>query len=280
MKLKHSLLWAVASLAFSAATAVAADYAYIRGDSAPWDSTTNEAEMDQAFGAGNWDDLRMTGGAGPFLPAAGYKAIFLEGSNKSANELDAYLSANRPNIEAFVRGGGCLFLNSAPNEGGDIDFGFGGVTLKYENASITGAANVIASDPAHPIFAGPATPVGTAFSGNWFSHAFIVGADVTPLIIAAPGEPVEGETVLGEMVFGSGMVLFGGLTTTKFHTPLPEASNLRANILSHVGACQVTPPAPVEVTAVPTLNELGLMLLGLAAAGLGAAGLQRRRKPD
>ena len=132
--------------------------AYIRGATAPWGETTNEAAMDAIFGAGGWDDLRMADGPGPFLPGAGHTFIFLEGGDDTANELNAYLTTYRTEIEAFVNAGGSLLLNSAPNEGGDIDYGFGGITLTYPASS----SSVVADDAAHPVFSGPSTPVGTA----------------------------------------------------------------------------------------------------------------------
>jgi hypothetical protein len=37
--------------------------------------------------------------------------------------------------------------------------------------------------------------------------------------------------VLSSKPFGAGLVLFGGMTTTNFHQPQPQATNLRQNIL-------------------------------------------------
>jgi hypothetical protein len=41
------------------------------------------------------------------------------------------------------------------------------------------------------------------------------------------------KTVLGEVAIGSGYGLFGGMTTTNFHSPQPAATNLRANIICY-----------------------------------------------
>jgi hypothetical protein len=90
---------------------------YIRGATPPWSQTTNETAMNRVFGPYGWDDLRMAGGAGPFVTGTGddYDFIFLEGSDASANELNAYLTAHGAAIAAWVNAGGNLFLNSAPN---------------------------------------------------------------------------------------------------------------------------------------------------------------------
>lgn len=173
--------------------------------------------MEAAFGPGNWHDLRMSAGATPFLADSHYNFIFLEGGDSTANELNAFLAANRAAVEAFVNRGGKLLLNSAPNEGGDIDFGFGGVTLSNNSYS----PDVSAADITHPVFAG----LPTSFSGTYFGHA-IVGP--TSSIIVAPVG-----TVLGEKRSGNGCVLFGGMTTTNFHSPQPAAFNLRVSILNY-----------------------------------------------
>lgn len=116
----------VLMLSFSLMPSAAHAIAYIRGAAAPWGEATNETAMDTVFGAGGWDDLRMADGPAPFLPGSGHTFIFLEGSDFTANELNTYLTNHRAQIEAFVNAGGRLLLNSAPNEGSDIDFGFGG----------------------------------------------------------------------------------------------------------------------------------------------------------
>lgn len=224
--------------------------AYIRGASAPWGQNTNEAAMDAAFGAGNWDDLRMADGAGPFLPGAGHDFIFLEGGDGTSIELATYLSTYSAEIEAFVSNGGSLLLNAAPNQGGNIDFGFGGVTLTYPSFT----DSVTAADPGHPIFAG----IATDYTGNFFGHA-IVGPSLAPLIVNASD---ANQIVLGEMSFGGGFVLFGGMTTDNFHQPQPDAATLLANILTYTqaGAAPAGPAQPVPVMAVWQLLLLSSLL--------------------
>ncbi len=243
--------------------------AYIRGASAPWGVSTNEAAMDKAFGAGLWADLRMAGGPAPFLPASGYRFIYLEGGDLSANELVTYLSTNRTQIEAFVNSGGRLFLNSAPNQGGNINFGFGGITLTYPSYT----SSVVASNAAHPVFLGPITPVSTAYTGTSFGHA-VVGVGVSPVIIGAIGDASAGLTVLGEKRFGSGCVAFGGMTTDNFQAPQPNANNLRANILKYVASGCSAAPGPVSI---PTLSEWGMTVLS-ALMIFGAFFIVRRRQ--
>jgi hypothetical protein len=187
--------------------------------------------MDRAFADG-WDDLRMEDGAGPFLPESGYKTIFLEGSDNTALELNAFLSDHRTTIENWVSAGGRLFLNAAPNQGGNIDFGFGGATLNYDREAYSDS--VVAADPEHAVFKGPFLPIAAAYAGESFAHAYLTGGGLTPIIIAAPSDDNAGVVVLGEKAFGKGRVLLGGMTLDYFHSPQPEAANLRANILRYL----------------------------------------------
>lgn len=84
-----------------------------------------------------------------------------------------------------------------------------------------------AVDAAHPIFNGPFTPVGTTFQGGFFSHGIVTGS-FAPLIRDA-----NGNALLAERAVGSGLALFGSMTTSNFHTPQPNADNLRRNIIAY-----------------------------------------------
>ncbi len=263
---------AVCLLMSGLTAAVANDVAYIRGATPPWGVSANEAAMDQAFGAGNWADLRMADGAGPFQVDSGFRFIFLEGGDVTANELNTYLQTHRAQIENFVSAGGALLLNAAPNQGGNIDFGFGGVELIYPAFS----NNVVAADPNHPVFLEP-EPVATAFSGSFFGHA-ILGNGLNPILIGAPGDDQAGEIVLGEMTFGNGRVLLGGMTTHNFHAPGADAATLRANIIVHAAdGAEVTPPPPalaVPIFGLPGLIALILLMLGFAGWNLRSGAMR------
>jgi hypothetical protein len=211
-----------------AQTAAANQAAYLRGTFPPWNQTTNETAMDRAFGPDGWDDLRMSGGAGPFAVGTGddYGVIFVDGSDTTAIEFSSFLTAHGAAISAWVNAGGSLILNSAPNQGSSFSMGFG-VTLTYPDFS-----NIVAaSDPGHPIFVGPFLPTATGMTGSAYSHAAVSGAGLTSIIVGSGAE-----VVLAEMPVGSGHVIFGGMTTDNFHSPQPQASNVRANVLVH--ACR------------------------------------------
>lgn len=248
-----------AALAFSGLVAISggaqavAIHAYQTGTGNPWSQTTNNAAMDFAFGAGNWDfyqgfSMTAFGGATRF--------VFLDGSGNQANQLNTFLTANIAAIEAFVFAGGSVFINAAPNQGANIAAGFGGVVINYPRA-FSGTATVNTAGVAAGLTAGPIT---TSYTGTWFSHATITGP-VTSLIDGTAG------VILGERDWGTGFAMFGGQTTTNWHAPNPDAFQLRVNQLRYA-AQQAGTGTPVPEPA--TVALLGLGLVGLAA--------MRRRK--
>jgi uncharacterized protein (TIGR03382 family) len=213
-----------ATLAPASAWAVPA---YVRSNAgAPWGSTSNETAMDTVFGAGVWEDLRFESVDPDSLFSPTYQFIYLEGSDIGAMELDAFLLANQAALEDWVDAGGTLFLNSAPNEGGDMDWGFTGITLQYDSGSDSGSA----ADAAHPIWAGPNLPVSTSFTGNNYSHASVAGPGLINVIMPDVGA----DPSLAELEWGNGRVMFGGLTTDNYWMPQPDCANLRANIIAYL----------------------------------------------
>jgi len=223
---------------------------------APWGQSTNEAAMDAVFGAGNWSDSRYeTVNVGTLFGSPDF--IFMEGGDSNADEMEAFINANSAAISSYVNNGGVIFFNAAPNEGNGMAYGFG-VNLVYSPGPTCGA-NCNAVNPAHAIFTGPFA-TATSFGGTDFSHAIIGGA-LTSLI-----QDSSANTLLGELSVGSGLALFGGMTTINFHNPQPAAQNLRQNILAYGAA---------NVNAAPVPEPATLALFGLGLAGLGFA---RRRK--
>ena len=224
-----------------AASTAAAKVAYVRSEAgAPWGASTNEEAMDLVFGAGAWDDLRYESVNVDALLGGEYTFIYMEGGDGSAEEMDAFVSANIAAIEAYVDGGGALFMNSAPNEGAGMNWGFGGVTLNYPDFPTDPG---MAVDESHPIWKGPHLPVATSFTGSSYAHASVSGPGLDALILDSDG----GEPNLAELQ--GKCAAFGGLTTSNFWDPNPEALNLRANVIEHLVAC---------VDAVPDSDKDGV----------------------
>ncbi len=209
----------------------------------PWFTTTNTTAMTSAFGAEGTGWTRSFFETVDVATAFGPDNcfVFIDGSDSHAIECETFLSANMAAIEAWVSAGGKLLLNSAPNEGDGMSFGFGGTSLVYDG----GAGSVQAFDAGHPIFSGPFTPVGTAWTGSNFSHARITGTGIATVI----NETGSSDVTLGEKIWGSGIVMFGGMTTNNFHSPSTEAANLRANILVYLSCLEGLCPSPTDLMA-------------------------------
>jgi hypothetical protein len=200
----------------------------------PWDGTANLDEMNAVFG-NDWklDVFETLDPFEVFSPTTTY--VFIDGSNNGANSLKDFLYNVHTPLQEWVYAGGNLFLNSAPNEGGNINFGFGGTVLIYDDGgSESSDATIASGQESHPIFTGPGA-CGDSWTGDDFSHALIDG-DVNPLIVT-PGEGV----ICGEISWGAGKVIFGGMTLTEFHEPKPEAIYLRQNIHAYLSGKSYTP---------------------------------------
>ena len=258
--------------------------AYVRSTvGAPWGSTSNEMAMNRVFGTNNWQDLRYETLNPGVLFSSVTTFLFMEGSDIDATEMETFLGTNISSIQTWVSNGGNLFLNAAPNEDNGMDFGFG-VTLVYPDDTSIGVASL----PSHPIFNGPFTPVTNAWTGSYFAHATVTGTGLTTLITNS----ANGHIVLGEKTYGRGHVLFGGMTTDNFHTPQPQASNLRANIIAYLNALsayhfewsaipspqQINMPFVVTITARDATNGVmtsfnGVVGLTALAAGSNAVAI-------
>ena len=201
--------------------------AYVRSTiGEPWGANDNRTAMDRVFGAAAWNDARYetVNPALLFSPAVHF--IFMEGSDNNANALNTFLASNRARMQAWVSNGGSLFINAAPNQGGNINLGFG-VTLHYNGASVSGSHSAYAANLEHPVVNGPYLPVGTTWSGLWFAQASITGTGLSPILNGTNG------IVLGELNAGLGHALFGGMTLPEWDSPQAQANNLRANILEY-----------------------------------------------
>ena len=187
--------------------------------------------------------------------------MWLEGGDATANTFNSFLSSNRSAIETWVSSGGRLILNAAPNEGGNINYGFGGITLNFSPPTYSSASSdVHAVDSTNPVFNGPNGATGTSFSGNSFSHAYVTGGGLASII-----DDDQNRSVLGNVTYGGGLVLAGGMTTDNFHYPSPGAQNLSSNILNYADT-QAVVPEPCSVA---------LLAAGLVGTGVAA---YRRRK--
>lgn len=192
---------------------------------------TNITEMDYFFACtevGEWNsgyydsvDVSLA-----FGPTSNF--VFLEGGDDHAIEMAEFIAANMSIIEDWVFAGGKLFIEAAPNEGGDIDLGFGGLVIEYEDSNYCMVG--IVAEPTHPIFSSPFAPIATSFNGNYFGHAYVSGPGLTALVT----DEETNEIVIGELSWGAGKVIVAGTTVTSWHWPQPDAVYMRYNIFHYL----------------------------------------------
>ncbi|MBS1583979.1 MAG: hypothetical protein JSS82_00315, partial [Bacteroidetes bacterium] len=200
----------------------------------PWGQVYNITAMNNVYGAGNWQQgTYSTNPATIFSPTT--CMVFLEGSDVNALAMNTFLTANITTIENWVNGGGRLFMNAAPNQGGNINYGFSGTTLQYPPSYYTTADAV---NPTNPIFLGPYLPTTTTYTGTAFAHAYIAGTGLTDLINGTVGYPVH--PVCSQKLWGTGIAFFGGMTQPYFWSPQPQGNNLWYNIIYYVANIQLT----------------------------------------
>ncbi|WP_232364997.1 PEP-CTERM sorting domain-containing protein [Salinimonas marina] len=249
--MKNKLLKGVlASFALTVGGIANADVVYLDSDAGnPWGETTNEAALDGVFGAGNWTDSTFESINVTNLFSSANDFIYLEGSDLNADALELFINTNSTAMQDWVFGGGRIFINAAPNEGDGMDFGFG-VSLHYPVYD----NDVYGVNPAHAIFEGPYGSTGSNFQGTYFSHGAVSGLEINALIV----DELTSDIVLGDMFYGTGYAVFGGMTTSNFQTP--NAFELRQNILHYATNVQTT-----DVPEPSTLVIFSLGLLGLAS---------------
>ncbi|MBK9270565.1 MAG: HYR domain-containing protein [Saprospiraceae bacterium] len=203
--------------------------AFVTGPGFPWGAGTYTAQMNAAVGAGNWDRLFFASVNPATLFSDTYKFVYLEGGDGNANEFNTFVNTHRALMESWVACGGRLFLNAAPNVGGNIDLGFGGVRILYAPPG-TWITNVTQANP-HPVFNGPNLPTAINFTGNYYAHALVCPPGMTAILRETSGAQ---RPILMESLWGDGVVFFGGITATIWHSPALEANNLYTNFLYYL----------------------------------------------
>ncbi len=233
--------------------------AYVSGSSGePWGMPGNVNTLNDVFGVGNWDRLDFPTAVVNSLFT--YETIYMDGGNGTDAEFIAFIEANRSDLETWVAGGGKLLITAARwgSPPDLLDLGFG-ITLDAAGGHATGEA----VDGSHAIYNGPFGATGTSFSGNNLSHDRVFGAGLIPLMY---GSNDPDQIILGEMSYGSGHLIVGGLTLPWFGEHANWSTNSGAfhrNLFNYVHVVQVVPePA----------SSFGILLVS------GLALLRRRRR--
>ncbi len=174
----------------------------------PWGSISNVTAMNLAFGAGNWTQGFFQSINVNALLQPTVCLIYCDGGSMAAAPMNAFLVANMAAIQNWVFAGGRLFLNAAPNTGGNMNYGHGGVTLNYATGPYSSPGAAV--NNAHPIFVGPAAISSFTHQDNYYDHGYVTGPGVTPIINNTytpwiSGVPLPGYMILGSKPWGAGM---------------------------------------------------------------------------
>ena len=215
-------------LASTAMPALSQHYYYIRSNAGqPWGETTNEDAMDNVFGSGMWSTLyyETLNVNNIFNPSTTF--IFMEGGDSSFTSFQNFMQSNQTTVYNWIHGGGMLLIMSAPNNplASAIVPLPDGIILAADAFYESAASSANAMDISNPIFNTP-NSAAYSFTGDFFSHGYFAGNNVTPLM-----ESNLNEIILGQDAIGQGLMVFGGLTTDNFQQPQPAAHSLLENII-------------------------------------------------
>lgn len=253
----RTLLAATLLAAVVHGSALSQGVAYLQNHD-PWGDTSNQAELDAVFGPGNWNQFTYAVDTSNLFN--NHCFIMLEGGENNDWHLTNFLAAHSAAISSWIMGGGSLYVHVA-GWFTNPDLSFLGATYTH-NLYVSGFS-ASAVDLAHPVVNGPYTPTGTAWSGNAFSHAYFTGiSGYSTILVDGADRPIVIEKSLG-----AGHVILSGTTTTYFHSPNAEASNLAKNILAY-GASKA------NCNEVPEPGPIALLIGGAITA---TAYLRRRR---
>lgn len=231
-----SILAVIVLSAFAAIPASGQNYYYVRSQAdQPWGQSTNEDAMDNVFGAGNWTTLYYeTLDAGGLLSGS-TAFIFLEGGDSSFTAFSGFMSNNAAALADWIASGGRLLIMSAPNDplnSATVNLP-DNIVLSADAFYASAASAAYATDVSNPIFSGPDS-TAYYFTGDFFSHGYFTGTDVSSIM-----ESNLGETVLGQDLIGSGLMVFGGMTTDNFDLPQPAAHSLLENIIYYTAKARL-----------------------------------------
>jgi len=213
-------------------------------DCAPWGNPQDVTCMNNVFGPGGWTQASFsTNPATIFVPTTPF--VMIEGSDWCNSNFPTFMSTNQTLIENWVAAGGRLFINAAPNYGGNQNWGFSNTQLIQP----VYAPSVSTTVPTDQIFIGPFTPTATSFTGNYFAHGWIQGTGLTTTLYDNAYAP-NVHPVLAYKLWGAGVVFFGACTEPNWWNPNPQGINVWQNIFMWVWNF----PLQSLSTTIPSLN--------------------------
>lgn len=221
--------------------------AYMSAASEPFDDFGNVLAMNAAYGSG-WSRLQYSDAFDS------YALFYIDGGDLTSIDMVAFLTQNRAKLEAYVLGGGRLFINAATEQQSvfDLVFGASSTEQSVDNRSNAGSA----VNPGSDLFAG----AGSSWQGYYFGHNTLDLASGYSALIRDEQDRV----VLAGGFFGDGYVMLGGQTNTVFHDSVngSDPFQLRVNELLYTLSAQQ--PKNVDEPALPALVAVAALSLALA----------------
>lgn len=204
--------------------------AYLSNTSQPWGQTSNITALNTIYPS-DWTQYYYNSYDANQIFVPSRKLVLIEGGNSDTSAMISVLTTHQTLIENWVSNGGVLFLSAATNQtfpNNTFSMGFG---ISSTRILISRAAPLNTN---HPFFADtPYQPIVAAeYTGNYIAHNVLTGAGLDPIITISASDPAAGQGhVFAEKTFGSGKVLFSGMTTPFFITntswqPQPQMSNM------------------------------------------------------
>jgi hypothetical protein len=191
---------------------------YMRSSvSQPWGQNTNENAMDTVFGSGEWTTVYYeavdTVAAANALLSSANSFIFMEGGDSSYDPFATFLNTYGVQLTTWISNGGRLLIMSAPNNPlvGTLLYLPGNIALKSDEFYGSAATSGYAVDISNPIFRGRFGITGYYFTGDFFSHGYFTGQQLQPIMLNNLSE-----IVLGQYQYGTGLMVYGGMTTDNF----------------------------------------------------------------
>ncbi|MCV9927341.1 gliding motility-associated C-terminal domain-containing protein [Flavobacterium sp. LS1R49] len=234
---------------------------YITGGTEPWGRQSNIMAMNFVYG-GDWDKYTYNNvdATDVFVPSR--KFVYIEGGASNTIFMIDFIAANKVIMENWVSAGGVLLISAATNIiNTDFSGGFG-ITFKRK-----GLSTVEPADVDHMFFTESSyTPIlNNRYDGNSVAHNVVYGPGLVPILKEFGGP----EIALGELEFGSGLVLFSGLTAPFFDvwTPQPIITNVLNRMISYDG---VKKPVISTITNKSTCINVPALNIPFTATNRGA----------
>lgn len=260
----------VVALGFADAAAAQQPAAYVHSNaSTAWDEEAFYTDQLLVLFPGGFDDLAFETVDPAALFAEDRLFVYLEGSDNMTDALEVFLDANRAAAESWVKKGGRLYINAAPNVGDGLTTVFGVNIAANELAD-----DAVAASPIAPFLMGPVAISTASFLGDSASHAAVVGGKLRPLL-----RNELDHLTLASCSKSKGRVFIGGLTTPNWWDPDPDAEAMRANTLAFFCGRQLDPEdVKLKLTlrqvapGDPANDSLSLDVKNLALGDLDFAG--------